>query len=303
MYAEDKFLNKEERSAPLPRRKMLGEILVERGILTRLTVERVLNLCKRSGIRFGSILEEIGLVTGEELSAALAIQFNYKTIANFASSRFEQRLLGLVPAETAVTHTIFPLKVQGNTLALAMADPTNDKVLANLGENIQMRIYPVIATRAEIKKAIAMHYFNNSLQEMENNTIMVVDDDRCVREQMEAILKKEGYKVVTVHDAMEAFRVILTNKPKLILTDKEMPKFNGYNLLESLRTIPETRGIPVILVSASANPNEEAKAYEKGFADFIGKPLVEGSLKAKVRRAITNHNHLSAHSGAGMLFN
>jgi len=303
MSVDDKFLNKQERSMPMPQRKMLGEILVEKGILTRLTVERILTLSQRSGIRFGSILEEIGLVTGEELSSALAIQFNYRTVANFAGFRFDRKVLGLVPPETAATHTVFPLKVEGNTLALAMADPTNENVLANLRENTQMKIYPFIATRAEIKSAIARHYFNRSITEHETNTIMVVDDDRYVTEQIATMLQKDGYQVVPVQDAMEAFRVILTCRPKLILTDKEMPKFNGYSLLESLRNIPETRAIPVILVSGSANPNEEARAYEKGFVDYIGKPLVEGSLKAKVKRAITNQNHLSVLSGGGRLFN
>jgi CheY-like chemotaxis protein len=301
MSADDKFLNKLEKAAPVARRKKLGEILVEKGILTPLTVERVLTLSQRSGIKFGSILEEIGLVTGEELSAALALQFNYRTVANFAASRFEQKLLDLVPAETAVTHTVFPLKVQGNTLALAMADPTCEQVLANLRQNTQMQIYPVIATRHEVRTAIARHYFQKELVDLETNTIMVVDDDSFVTDQVSAILQKEGYKVVPVQDALEAFRVILTSRPKLILTDKEMPKFNGYNLLESLRTIPETRAIPVILVSGSTNPNEEARAYEKGFADYIGKPLVEWSLKAKVKRAITNQNHLSVLSGGSRL--
>ncbi len=300
---DDKFLNKQERTAQQPSRKKLGEILVERGILTPLTVERVLTLSTRSGIKFGSILEEIGLVTGEELTHALAIQYNCRVVANFASSRFGQELLRLVPPETAVTHTVFPLKVQNNTLALAMADPTNQQVISNLRQNNQMNIYPVIATRTEIKTAIARHYFNKNLSEAEENTVMVVDDDKYATDFIAGVLKKEGYSVVPVEDAMQAFRVILTSRPKLILTDKEMPKLNGYTLLESLRNIPETRAIPVILVSGSANPNEEARAYEKGFVDYIGKPLVEGSLKAKVRRAITNQNHLSVLSGGSRMVN
>jgi PleD family two-component response regulator len=85
---------------------------------------------------------------------------------------------------------------------------------------------------------------------------------------------------------MEAYKEIIASKPRLILTDKEMPMFDGYALLESLRHIPETNTIPVILLSGSADPEEESTAYEKGFFDYISKPVRENTLRAKVKRAL-----------------
>jgi PleD family two-component response regulator len=106
------------------------------------------------------------------------------------------------------------------------------------------------------------------------------------------MLSREGYNIITACDGMEAYKAVIINKPKLVITDKEMPKFSGYALLDSLKSIPETNRIPVILLSGSNNPDEEADAYEKGFFDYISKPVRELTLKAKVKRALRSHSHL-----------
>lgn len=133
-YDDSKYIAKTVQSTPLPniQRKKLGEVLVESEIITPLTVERILKLSRASGRRFGEVLEDLGLVTGEELAQALATQYSYPVVADFAKYVFSDSLLKLMPAETAAEHIIFPLKMQGNNLALAMADPTNDKVVHNI---------------------------------------------------------------------------------------------------------------------------------------------------------------------------
>ena len=306
---EDKFLIKELKKQPAnevkeeiklvstPDRKKLGEILVEKGIITSITVERILPLCTKAKKRFGTILEEIGLITSEELAQALAIQYGCKIVTDFAKYQFSHDILKLVPVETAVEHILFPLKVQNNVLALAVFDPTNEKVISNLKDNTRMQIRPFIATRKDINKAIAKYYLNKDISEKDDNTILIVEDDKLILTMLTNMLNKEGYNIITACDGMEAYKAIISNKPKLVLTDKEMPKFNGYALLDSLKNIPETNRIPVILISGSNNPDEEAAAYEKGFFDFISKPVREMALKAKVKRALKSHSHLiSFHS-------
>lgn len=289
---DNKFLNKEVKKTPLPARKKLGEILVEKGIITTFTVERILPLCNKAGKRFGNILEEIGLVTSEELAQALAVQYGCKIVTDFVNFQFPQNVLNLVPVETAVEHVVFPLKVQNNTLALAVMDPTNEKLINNLKENNKIQIHPFIATRKDINNAIAKHYLNNKASTKEDNTILVVEDDKPILTMLTNMLTREGYNVAAATDGMEAFKEIISKKPRLILTDKEMPKFNGYALLDSLKNIPETNRIPVILMSGSNSPDEEAAAYDKGFFDYIAKPVREATLSAKVKRALKSHSHL-----------
>jgi CheY-like chemotaxis protein len=93
-------------------------------------------------------------------------------------------------------------------------------------------------------------------------------------------------------DGMEAYKIVIAEKPHVIITDKEMPKLDGYGLLEALKNVPETSFIPVILVTGrTMNAEEEAKAFERGFFDFIPKPVSEVTLKARVKRAFHFHDH------------
>jgi len=295
--APTKEIKEEVKHVSASTRKKLGEILVEKGIITSLTVERILPLCTKARKRFGTILEEIGLISSEELAQALAIQYGCKIVTDFAKYQFSQEVLKLVPMETAIEHILFPLKVQNNVLALAVYDPTNEKVINNLKENNKMQIHPFMATRKDINKAIVKYYLNKDISESIDNTIIIVDDDKLILKELSNMLKGEGYNIITACDGYEAYKAIISNKPKLVITDKTMPKFSGYDLLDSLKNIPETNRIPVILISISNNPNEEATAYEKGFFDYISKPVREMTLKAKVKRALKSHSHLiSFHS-------
>jgi len=140
-------------------RRKLGEILLEHKLLSSTTIERVVAISKKLNKRFGTVLEEMGLVTGEELATALAIQYNCKMISNFARGSFSPELLNIIPAEVALQNILFPLKREGNKLALAIADPTNTKVVSNIAANNDLSIVPFVATNKEINSAICINYF------------------------------------------------------------------------------------------------------------------------------------------------
>ncbi len=264
--------------------KKLGEIFLDQNILSEKTVERVIAISKSLNKRFGTVLEEMGLVTGEELAGALASQYNCKMISNFANGTFSPQVLGIIPAEVALQNILFPLKREGNKLALAMADPTNTKVIVNIAANNELSIIPFVATCKEINTAICKHYFGTDIVEPSRKAVLVVDDDKLILETVSRILNKE-YLVYTAHDGLEAYKETLSKKPHVIITDKEMPKLDGYNLLNSLRNLPETKVIPTILISATTSIEEELKALEAGFFDFIHKPLNPPVLLARVKRA------------------
>ncbi len=264
--------------------KKLGEIFLDQNILSEKTVERVIAISKSLNKRFGTVLEEMGLVTGEELAGALASQYNCKMISNFANGTFSPQVLGIIPAEVALQNILFPLKREGNKLALAMADPTNTKVIVNIAANNELSIIPFVATCKEINTAICKHYFGTDIVEPSRKAVLVVDDDKLILETVSRILNKE-YLVYTAHDGLEAYKETLSKKPHVIITDKEMPKLDGYNLLNSLRNLPETKVIPTILISATTSIEEELKALETGFFDFIHKPLSPSVLLARVKRA------------------
>jgi len=268
----------------MKQRRKLGEIFVEQNLLTEKMVDRVIAISKSLNKRFGTVLEEMGLITGEELAYALARQYDCKMISNFSTGSFSPQVLDIIPAEAALQHLLFPLKREGDKLALAMADPTNTKVVGNIAANNNLSIIPFVATSKEINKAICKNYFGMDITEPTRNSVLVVDDDKLIVETVIRILNKD-YLVYTAMDGMEAYKVVLSKKPHVILTDKEMPKLDGYKLLSSLRNLPETKAIPIILISITISIEEELKALEAGFFDFIRKPINSSILLARVKRA------------------
>ena len=265
-------------------RRKLGEIFVEQNLITTKTRERVIAISKNLNKRFGTVLEEMGLVTGEELSYALAQQYNCKMISNFTNGSFPAQVLGIISAEVALQNLLFPLKREGDKLALAMADPTNTKVVNNIAANNNLSIIPFVATSKEINAAICKNYFGMDITEPTRKSVLVVDDDKLILESVSRMLNKDNL-IYTAVDGMEAYKVALSKKPHVILTDKEMPKLDGYTLLSSLKNLPETKAIPTILISATTSIEEELKALEAGFFDFIRKPINTPILLARVKRA------------------
>ncbi len=265
--------------------KKLGEILVERGLLTEVAVQRMVDKAKSKGLRLGAYLEHVGLITPEELAEGLAVQYNCRKIRNFARHEFAPELLRMIPIELVVEHTIFPLKLGEGALALAVLDPTLEKLYSDIAKKHNVRIVLFISTRTDINCAIAKHYMGRNIVDTGEKSILLVEDDELVRTAVAATLRRHGYTVETAPDPMEAFKLIFTHKPNLVITDKIMPKLGGYEFLAAVRNIPEFRFTPMILMTANATPDEEHIAFEKGFFDVILKPAKENALLKRVQRA------------------
>jgi CheY-like chemotaxis protein len=280
----------------MERRKKLGEIFVENGILTDKTVERMLQVAKRLKKRFGTVLEEVGLVNGEELAAALATQYACRVASNFAGYSFSPELLAIIPVEVAMQNHIFPLKLDNKRLALAMADPTDTRVVRNISADQGLTITPFIATRKEIYAAICKNYLHKEVCTNQVPTVLVVEDDRMQGTMFSDFLTRHGYRVILATDGLEAYKAVLTEKPQVVITDLFLPKLDGNGLFDALRTVPELSLIPVILITSSMLPEDEVKAFERGFFDFIEKPVKEGTLVTRVKRALQFHNRTYPHS-------
>ncbi|MBP1751717.1 MAG: response regulator receiver protein [Geobacteraceae bacterium] len=266
-------------------RKLLGEILKERGIITDKTLQRALGRAKRFNKRLGAILEETELITGDELASALASQYGYRVVVNFATHSFPRELLSLIPADVAMENMLFPLKIEGDRLALAMADPTNTRIASNIAANNGLKVVPFISTRKDIIAAISRHYLNKDISTPLGKTVLVVEADNHACTSLGNCLSKEGYRVITATDGMEAYKTAISETPQVILVDKTIPKLDGYGLFDALKTLSETRLIPVILMTDNTDPEDEARAFEKGFFDFLTKPVKDVTLKTRVKRA------------------
>ena len=270
----------------MEKKKRLGEIFVDNGILTEKTVERMLIVSKRLHKRFGTVLEDLELIDGDELAAALATQYSCRLASNFADYSFAPELFSLISVDVAMQNNIFPLRIDNKRLALAMADPTETRIVKNIAANNGLTITPFIATRKEIYAAICKNYLHKEVASSAKNTVLVVEDDKLIGTMFGDFLVKQGYRVIFAADGIEAYKAVLTEKPQVVITDLYMPKLDGYGLFDALHSIPELRSIPVILISSPLHPDDEVKAFDRGFFDFIEKPVREGTLITRVRRAL-----------------
>ena len=103
--------------------------------------------------------------------------------------------------------------------------------------------------------------------------VCVVDDEDQIRDIMQTWLEENGYDVVSTGNPEEAFEMIRKNKPRLVLLDITMPKKDGLSVLRELKSSPETRSIPVIMLTGKKESEAMETARKLGAADYFYKPF------------------------------
>ncbi|HSE76386.1 MAG TPA: response regulator [Alphaproteobacteria bacterium] len=111
-------------------------------------------------------------------------------------------------------------------------------------------------------------------------TVLVVDDDPSVRDLLGKTLEKEGYRVISASNGVEALTLARTYRPQAITLDVLMPHLDGWGVLKELKTDNALRDVPVIMVTVL---NERGMAIPLGAADFVTKPIDRQRLTAILR--------------------
>jgi class 3 adenylate cyclase/CheY-like chemotaxis protein len=113
-------------------------------------------------------------------------------------------------------------------------------------------------------------------------TLLAVDDIPQNLKVLDAILTPRGYRLITAASGAEALQKVADEHPDLLLLDIVMPGMSGYEVCKRLREQPETRMLPIVMVTASAH-EEKVAAIEAGADDFISKPVDQSELLARVK--------------------
>lgn len=123
----------------------------------------------------------------------------------------------------------------------------------------------------------------NAIDRVEQErVIVVVDDSISVRKFVGRMLEKNGYRVKLAADGLEAAELVSLHGCHLVITDLEMPRMNGYELMAQLRQSPTTRRIPVMVVTSRAGAKHRDRAMREGATAFLTKPVQEEQLLAAV---------------------
>jgi chemosensory pili system protein ChpA (sensor histidine kinase/response regulator) len=120
----------------------------------------------------------------------------------------------------------------------------------------------------------------------QERVIVVADDSISVRKFVGRMLEKNGYRVKLAADGLEAAELITQHGCHLVITDLEMPRMTGYELMVQLRQSPSTRRIPVMVVTSRAGAKHRDRAMKEGATAFLTKPVQEDQLIAAVEQLI-----------------
>ncbi len=159
----------------------LGDLLVKEGLISPDQLNEALSEGRSTGMRLGYCLVKMGMVQEVEITKMLARQFRLPAVD---LSRFEvnEAILKLVPSDVAVKHHVLPLKREGRTLTVAMADPKDGATIDDLKFITRYDIFPVIAGDYTLKNQIEKYYeqteaqLENILKDIEEEDVEVVED-------------------------------------------------------------------------------------------------------------------------------
>jgi len=165
----------------------IGDLLLREGLITREQLTKALQEQQLNGTKVGYNLVKLGFIPETEITRMLARQYRMPAV-DLARFEVDPRIAKLIPAELATKHLVLPLKRDGRTLTVAMADPTNLTVIDDLKFITRYDIFPVIAGEFTLRNAVERYYDSSDvamqtlLQDIEASTgddveILVDPDD------------------------------------------------------------------------------------------------------------------------------
>lgn len=130
--------------------------------------------------------------------------------------------------------------------------------------------------------------------------VVLADDSISVRKFVGRMLEKAGYRVKLASDGLEALEIATQMKVDLVVTDLEMPRTNGYELIAHLKQNPQTRNLPVMVVTSRAGAKHKDRALKEGAVAFMTKPVQDEQFVAQVMALIgpANASSLAHHANS-----
>ena len=146
-----------------------------------------------------------------------------------------------------------------NPVALASRKPT-----ATVQSAVPVSAAPVVTTTAALP------------------TVMVVDDSLTVRKITSRLLAREGYHVALAKDGVDALEQLLELVPDVVISDIEMPRMDGFDLVRNIRADKRLGNLPIIMITSRTAEKHRRHALEIGASNYLGKPYDEDELLALI---------------------
>ena len=131
---------------------------------------------------------------------------------------------------------------------------------------------------------------------MDPALVLVADDEPFILRSLAFVLKKEGFRVETAADGVEALERIRASRPRVVFLDIMMPRMNGYEVCSQVKADPRLRDIHVVFLTAKGQQIDKVRGLIQGADDYITKPFSPRAILQKVREvASTSRQPLYPH--------
>ena len=124
---------------------------------------------------------------------------------------------------------------------------------------------------------------------MPNQTVLVVDDEQDLLDLIEYNLKKEGFSVLTAVDGESSIQIAREHKPDLVLLDIMMPKMDGLEVCDKMRSDADLMHTPIIMLTARGDEKTEVEGLDTGADDYITKPISTKKLLSRIRAVLRRY--------------
>ncbi|MBI3785956.1 MAG: response regulator [Deltaproteobacteria bacterium] len=218
-------------------------------------------------------------------------------------------LLGPVAGEPPPTHHGMALILRAGERVMALVidriEPQREAVIRPLGRILEAHPFLAGATIAgdggviftlhvgrlfDVLAAEASHqatFLLGAATDVPISTpraVLVVDDSISVRKLATRFLESEGIEVDTAVDGIDALDKLASGRFRLVVTDLEMPRMHGYELVAEIRRLPHLQHLPVIVCSSRSSDKHRNRAREVGAGGYITKPFTKEQLVAEIAR-------------------
>ena len=126
---------------------------------------------------------------------------------------------------------------------------------------------------------------------MAKKRILVVEDDRDINELIRYNLEREGFEVLSLYEGGQAFDIASSRKPDLVLLDLMLPQCDGLEICRQLKEDPQTKKIPIIMITAKGTEADIVIGLSLGADDYLPKPFSPGVLLARIKSLFRRTAH------------
>jgi len=128
--------------------------------------------------------------------------------------------------------------------------------------------------------------FKNVATSDSKEHILVLEDNKDMQEYIISILENEGYRVALAKNGIEGKKKLAIVKPKLILSDVMMPQMDGFEFANYVRSVPEFRSIPIVMLTALSGQDNRVHAFKIGVSDYVQKPFNKSELLVRIKNLL-----------------